>query len=59
MHCHIAWHTSEGFAVQFLERESEMTTVEGVLDYESINSTCANWNAYSSADDLIQVDSGI
>lgn len=36
-----------------------MTTVDGILDYESVNSTCANWNTYSSADDLIQVDSGI
>ncbi|TGO13496.1 hypothetical protein BTUL_0068g00030 [Botrytis tulipae] len=24
MHCHIAWHTSEGLAVQILERESEL-----------------------------------
>lgn len=59
MHCHIAWHTSEGFAVQFLERESEMTTVDGILDYEAINSTCANWDAYANSDDLVQVDSGI
>lgn len=25
MHCHIAWHTSEGFAVQILERKSEIS----------------------------------
>lgn len=59
MHCHIAWHTSEGFAVQFLERESEMTTVQGVLDYDAVNATCANWNSYASAQDVEQYDSGI
>lgn len=59
MHCHIAWHTSEGFAVQFLERESEMTTAQGLLDYDAVNSTCANWNAYAKADDVEQADSGI
>ncbi|MCJ1445080.1 MAG: hypothetical protein MMC23_005585 [Stictis urceolatum] len=24
MHCHIGWHTSEGFALQFIERQSEI-----------------------------------
>ena len=54
MHCHIAWHTSEGFAVQFLERESE-------IEYDSyvLNSTCAAWTKYAEADDLVQYDSGI
>ena len=59
MHCHIAWHTSEGFAVQFLERETEMRSSPGVLDYEAINSTCVNWDAYVAADDVNQYDSGI
>ncbi|KAJ4408882.1 hypothetical protein N0V82_009612 [Gnomoniopsis sp. IMI 355080] len=59
MHCHIAWHTSEGFAVQFLERESEMTAAPGVLDYDAINSTCVNWDAYATAEDVDQADSGI
>lgn len=51
---HIAWHTSEGFAVQFLERESEITYDDDVL-----NSTCASWTAYAEAEDLVQNDSGI
>lgn len=59
MHCHIAWHTSEGFAVQFLERESEMTSAEGLLDYDVVNSTCTNWNNYAASLDLEQTDSGI
>ncbi|ORY63280.1 laccase [Pseudomassariella vexata] len=54
MHCHIAWHTSEGFAVQLLERESEMT-----YDYDTLSSTCANWNSYVAAENVGQYDSGV
>jgi hypothetical protein len=56
MHCHIAWHASEGFALQLLERESEMTAL---MDVTSINSTCANWDTYASEDAIVQDDSGI
>lgn len=59
MHCHIAWHTSEGFGVQLLERESEMRSSPGVLDYDAVNSTCAAWNSYAAAQDVVQHDSGI
>jgi FtsP/CotA-like multicopper oxidase with cupredoxin domain len=56
MHCHIAWHTSEGFALQLLERESEMTAL---MDVSAINSTCANWNTYVAEDAIVQTDSGV
>ena len=54
MHCHIAWHTSEGFAVQLLEREDEIQ-----YDYNILNSTCANWRHYCNALDVEQHDSGV
>ncbi|KAF3023193.1 hypothetical protein E8E14_014321 [Neopestalotiopsis sp. 37M] len=54
MHCHIAWHTSEGFAVQILERESEIT-----YDYDTLNRTCTNWKTYVAADNVGQYDSGV
>ncbi|KAL4894413.1 extracellular dihydrogeodin oxidase/laccase [Aspergillus ambiguus] len=54
MHCHIAWHTSEGFAVQLLERQSEI-----FYDYETLNSTCASWKKYAHSDDVTQHDSGV
>lgn len=54
MHCHIAWHTSEGFAVQIIERESEIG-----YDQDVLNSTCDAWNSYATADELVQYDSGI
>jgi hypothetical protein len=56
MHCHIAWHTAEGFALQLLERESEMSAL---MDVTNINSTCANWDTYKSDDDVVQDDSGV
>lgn len=56
MHCHIAWHTSEGFALQLLERESEMAAL---MDVTAINSTCANWATYTAEDDVVQDDSGV
>lgn len=54
MHCHIAWHTSEGFAVQLLERESEIT-----YDSDVLNNTCANWKSYVASKDVTQHDSGV
>ena len=59
MHCRISWHTSEGFGVQLLERESEMRTTPDVLNYDAINGTCKNWASYAVAQDIVQQDSGI
>ncbi|KAI1310840.1 putative extracellular dihydrogeodin oxidase/laccase [Xylaria venustula] len=56
MHCHIAWHTSEGLAIQILERESE---IADLLDGDTLNSTCTAWDTYQSDDDVAQDDSGI
>ncbi|KAJ5618562.1 extracellular dihydrogeodin oxidase/laccase [Penicillium herquei] len=54
MHCHIAWHTSEGFAIQLLERESEIQ-----INDEALNSTCKGWQNYAVDDDVVQHDSGV
>ncbi|KAI1426996.1 putative extracellular dihydrogeodin oxidase/laccase [Xylaria sp. FL1777] len=56
MHCHIAWHTSEGLAVQVLERESE---IADLLDGDSLNSTCTAWDTYQTEDNIVQDDSGL
>lgn len=55
-HCHIAWHTTEGLAVQMVERESELLDL---IDADAMNSTCTAWNAYTNAVSLVQDDSGI
>ncbi len=56
MHCHIGWHTSEGFALQLVERYSE---IAGLMDYTTLNSTCAAWDTYVSADSVVEDDSGV
>ncbi|KAI7502632.1 Laccase-3 [Hortaea werneckii] len=55
-HCHIAWHTSEGFALQFVERRDE---IPALYDTAQMNSTCSAWDAYLNSTDLEQDFSGV
>jgi FtsP/CotA-like multicopper oxidase with cupredoxin domain len=56
MHCHIGWHTSEGLALQLVERETE---IAALIDYDTLNSTCAAWDTYVAADSVVEDDSGV
>lgn len=56
MHCHIGWHTSEGFALQFIERYDE---IRDLIDYQTLDENCAAWTAYDSTYGIQQEDSGI
>jgi FtsP/CotA-like multicopper oxidase with cupredoxin domain len=56
MHCHIGWHTSEGFALQFVERYDE---IRKLIDYDDLGSNCDAWTAYDTANDVEQEDSGV
>lgn len=56
MHCHIGWHTSEGFAIQFLERYDE---ARALIDYDTLNSTCEAWDAYVTESSVEEEDDGI
>ncbi|KAF2164107.1 carbohydrate-binding module family 20 [Zasmidium cellare ATCC 36951] len=58
MHCHIAWHADEGFAVQFIENRANMLTIDPLpSDYDS---QCAAWDAYFPSNSYYaQTDSGI
>ncbi|KAB8225821.1 Cupredoxin [Aspergillus novoparasiticus] len=53
MHCHIAWHTTERFALQFLERTDELV---GTIDYELLQDTCESWITYDELHNIIQED---
>lgn len=55
MHCHIAWHASEGFALQFVETQGSMV----LGDVAVLEDTCSNWKAYASTEVYLQDDSGI
>lgn len=41
MHCHIAWHASQGLAIQFVERESEIG--QSMANVQMSEDNCAAW----------------
>ncbi|EJP62796.1 laccase 2 [Beauveria bassiana ARSEF 2860] len=58
IHCHIAWHSSQGLGMQMLERPGEMTYTED--EDQALHQTCQSWNKfYESPEQYIQEDSGI
>jgi hypothetical protein len=54
MHCHIAWHVSDGLAVQFLEDKNDSP-----LGDSAWQSTCSKWNTYFQNPVYPKVDSGL
>jgi FtsP/CotA-like multicopper oxidase with cupredoxin domain len=56
LHCHIGWHTSEGFALQLVERYDE---IAALIDYDTLDSTCAAWDSYATANSIEADDSGV
>jgi hypothetical protein len=57
IHCHIAWHASEGLAMEFVERIDEIPGNVGVTQQWDDN--CAAWQTYQSEVNPDQEDSGI
>ncbi|KAK4546388.1 hypothetical protein LTR36_002065 [Oleoguttula mirabilis] len=55
-HCHIGWHTSEGFAIQFVERYDEIAALYNRTELET---TCKAWEAWQSSAGLVEDDSGV
>lgn len=57
MHCHIGWHTSEGFALQIVEG---LDLIEGtVKDKCGMYDTCARWDDWVNDVAFYQHDSGV
>ncbi|TVY86080.1 Laccase, partial [Lachnellula willkommii] len=56
MHCHIGWHTSEGFDLQIVERYSE---ISALIDHDTLNSTCDAWTTYATTNNVVEDDSGV
>ncbi|KAI9664629.1 MAG: hypothetical protein M1821_006075 [Bathelium mastoideum] len=54
MHCHIAWHISEGLGLDFLEAASQVPAPSA-----QFNTTCNNWNTYQQNAIYKQDDSGL
>lgn len=59
MHCHIAWHASQGLSVQFVERYDDISGAIGNKD--GFNQGCKEWNDYWQPGNhpYEQTDSGI
>ncbi|KAK4503238.1 hypothetical protein PRZ48_006666 [Zasmidium cellare] len=55
MHCHIAWHISEGLGMQFLEQPDKITMPEKT----AYNNLCSSWNSYQSGMYWQKDDSGL
>lgn len=58
-HCHIAWHASEGFALEFVESEGQIASVQGPAAQTFVQDTCDSWNAYTPIEVYAQDDSGV
>ena len=44
MHCHVAWHSYRGLAMQFSERENE---ISGTVKHpRKLEQTCRDWDRY-------------
>ncbi|KAL4880552.1 Cupredoxin [Aspergillus karnatakaensis] len=56
MHCHIGWHTTEGFALQFVERKEEILSV---IDEGELRRQCEKWSGYDVEFEVEQHDSGV
>ena len=56
MHCHIGWHTSEGFALQFIERYDE---IAALTNETRLTTGCDNWTTFSEEASIEQEDSGV
>ncbi|KAF2217437.1 carbohydrate-binding module family 20 protein [Cercospora zeae-maydis SCOH1-5] len=58
MHCHIAWHADDGFAVQFIESQREMLDINPLP--ANFNQECNTWrDYYPEQAEYLQSDSGI
>ncbi|TVY18823.1 Laccase-2 [Lachnellula arida] len=57
MHCHIAWHASEGMGIQFLEQADIL--LDTLDNYDQIETGCKSWDEYALPGITTQDDAGI
>jgi FtsP/CotA-like multicopper oxidase with cupredoxin domain len=58
-HCHIGWHVSMGFAIQFVERKDEIKTSGGLSNSCGLEDNCSKWKTFAAANNIVQHDSGV
>ncbi len=57
LHCHIAWHASQGLSMQFVESESDIAV--SMTNTAASEDLCTAWTAYDAVAVWPQEDSGI
>jgi FtsP/CotA-like multicopper oxidase with cupredoxin domain len=57
MHCHIAWHVSQGLGVTFVERKQDVPGLR--MNMEQFTNNCAAWNKYAKTAKWPKLDSGL
>lgn len=55
-HCHITWHASAGFYLQFLVQPDN---VKKMAIPDKVAQTCRDWGAFTNTEIPDQIDSGI
>jgi len=55
VHCHIAWHASEGLSLEFVESQSQIS----VADPTGFREQCSRWDNWTPKEIWPQDDSGI
>ncbi|KAK1750118.1 multicopper oxidase [Echria macrotheca] len=59
LHCHIGWHTSEGFAVTFLEHEDRLKGLLTGGQGGALTKNCDDWKGFAEKQGIKQNDSGV
>ncbi|CAK3940089.1 multicopper oxidase [Lecanosticta acicola] len=57
MHCHIAWHLSEGLYITVLERPRDIRNDMQIP--QEMAQTCTDWQSYTQSNVPEQIDSGL
>lgn len=57
LHCHVAWHTSEGMLINILEQPDKLRE-ETQMPYVMAQ-TCRDWSAWSETTVVPMIDSGL
>ena len=57
VHCHIAWHASEGLSLEFVEDQSDIAVT--MADADIFMDQCSTWSNYTVNEVYPQDDSGI
>lgn len=56
LHCHVAWHVSEGMVVNIVDRPEELA---GMVFPYSVAQTCREWAEWTGGHLVDQIDSGL